>query len=343
MLSRRKRVAFACVTALLTLLVLEAGSRLFWKLGYGVGFWRPRLILAWYPELAWVDGWPIRNDDENFDVLLLGGSVLHPDWGFVREVLFEELTLRSRRPLWIHNLAQGGHTSLDSFEKYRRIGKERFDVVVAYEGLNDVRANNCPPEVFRSDYTHFARYADVQRADAHPEARFVTLPFTVATAWARVREVLGRDRRLPVHRQGPEWTKHGSTIRTAEPFERHVEGIVETARRRGERLVLATFAWHLPAEYDLERFHRRELDYCRHGSPVELWGEPANVAATLRVHNEIVRRVAARHGVPLVDEERLLPRDGALFNDLCHLSHRGCAVFAANLADAIAPLMGRSR
>ncbi|MCI0585978.1 MAG: GDSL-type esterase/lipase family protein [Planctomycetes bacterium] len=336
----RRRRRLLLLSPILLLGLLELVSRLYGSLFHGVGFLRPDLYVAFYPELRPFEERCVRNDDEAFDILLLGPSVLHPDWGFVQECLYEELLYRTGRVVWIHNLSQGGHTSLDSLLKYGRLGEERFDLVVVYHGINETRANNAPPSVFRRDYTHYSWYARLKCLEGHPESRLVTLPTTAAWCLSAAKEKLGLATVLPRDRPREDWVRYGSDVKTVEPFRENLTRILEIARLRGEPVLLMTFAFHIPEGYESGKFYRKELDYTRHDSPIELWGSPANVAAGIEAHNAVVRELAQRHGTHFVDEDRRVPKRGENFNDVCHLTFRGCERFVEGMAEVIVPLAG---
>ena len=337
----RKRVLLL-LSPLALLGLLELVSRLYWTFFHGVGFLRPDLYLAFYPELRPFEKWPVRNDDEAFDILVLGPSVLHPSWGFVQEFLYEELTYRTKRTVWIHNLSQGGHTSLDSLLKYRRLGDQRFDLVVFYQGINETRANNCPPSVFRSDFTHYSWYAQLKSLERHPESRWFTLPYTSSYVLCEAGEKLGLRTVLPRDLPRGDWVRYGSDVKSAGPFRENLTEILDLARGRGEPVLLMTFAYYIPEDYEVGKFYRKELDYTRHGSPVELWGSPANVAAGIEAHNAVVRELSERYGTHFVDQEMRIPKKGEFFNDVCHFTYKGCDRFVQGMAEVIVPLAAGS-
>jgi hypothetical protein len=72
----------------------------------------------------------------------------------------------------VHLAAAGAQTSRDSYLKYRWLSSKRFDLVVLYDGINEACANNCPPNVFRADYSHYAWYRFLNDFDrSRPSAR----------------------------------------------------------------------------------------------------------------------------------------------------------------------------
>lgn len=256
----------------------------------------------------------------------------------MQECLLEELTYRTKRRVWIHNLSQGGHSSQDSTRKYRSLEENRFDLVVFYHAINETRANNCPSVVFRQDYGHPSWYRHLRRLDARSESGAFVLPYTVAYAISELAEKVGWTTVLPPDLPPEDWVRFGAEVKTVEPFRENLTRILDVAVERGEAVLLMTFAYYLAAGYDRGRFERRELDYVRHGPPVELWGAPANVVAGIEAHNAVVRDLASRYGTFFIDQAARLPRSGVNFNDICHLSYRGSARFVENMAEVIVPL-----
>lgn len=325
------------LAAVLCLAILELGARAFWSVRYGVPFLEPdRIGLSHYPGLGDVRSLPASREDEVFDVLLLGGSVLHRFWGDVQDQLGGQLSA-TRGRVRIVNLARAAHNSLDSLTKYRLLADARFDLVLVYHGINEVRVNNVPPDVFRSDYGHNPWYEAVGvLAPYHGEA-VLALPYTARFLWMRVRQRWHPDRYL-AEPPRDAWQAYGGTLSSVEPFEANLEAIVALAAERGDPLVLVTFALHLADDYTLEAFRAKQLDYGLHRDPIELWGRPEHVRAAVAAQNERVRRIAARHpGVVLVDLERTLPRGAAHFDDVCHLTAAGSEAFARAVVAALPP------
>jgi hypothetical protein len=118
-------------------------ARAFWSLSYGVPFRDPsRILYAYYPELRRVDSERPGHGDKFYDILFLGGSTLHRDFGQVDQVLLEELAYKGRRNIRIFNLAMSAHTSRDSWIKYAALGAAALNWCSFYHGINETRANN---------------------------------------------------------------------------------------------------------------------------------------------------------------------------------------------------------
>jgi hypothetical protein len=321
------------VSALLCVVSAEVGARAFWSAAYGVPFRSPdRILYAYYPELEMVDREQPAHGDAFYDILLLGASTLHHGWSQVAQSLSEQLALHGRRNVRIFNLALPGHTSRDSWLKYAALGKARFELVLVYHGINEARANNVPPKLFREDYAHYSWYESVNALAPYHGAASFALPYTLRHLAVRLRSLLKADQYVPTDSPRKEWVRYGRDPRSAVPFRQNLSAILDLARGRGDRVMLMTFAIYVPQDYSLEAFNAKRLNYALHQLPLELWGDPEHVVRTVAVHNEIVRGLAAQHeGVLFVDQARLMPGSGRYFNDPCHFTVIGAAKFVANL------------
>ena len=179
--------------------LLWVAERLFWRLIAG---WRapaaprPDASPVWdhyYPELRASGATVPRGDgDDHIDVLLLGGSVLQQAEGAIEAALRAGLGARVR----VFSLAKSAHTSRDSFLKWGRVAGRRFDAVVIYDSINDVRMNCCPEGAFRDDYTHCRWYRELDRRLA---AGRLTIPELITDSATRG---IASSRRL----RRPSWT-----------------------------------------------------------------------------------------------------------------------------------------
>lgn len=332
----RKLLALA-LSLVVTVIAAEFTARAFFWFYYGVPFTDPgRVLYTYYPELRQVDdAWPSRSG-QYYDVLLLGESVLHREWGEVEPALREALAYSGHRNVRIFNLAEPAHTSRDSWLKYAALDRGRFQLVIVYDGINETRANNAPPELFRDDYGHYAWYATANAlAPYHPSAT-LALPYTLRYLSENARSVLHPDRYVPTHSPRPEWLQYGAHPRTPAAFERNIESILNLAAQRGDRVMLMTFATYVPEHYTIGAFKEKRLDYGLHLNAIEIWGKPENVLATVAAHNDVIRSLAARHpGVLLVDQARLMVGSNRFFNDVCHLTLVGSQEFAEHIVAAL--------
>jgi hypothetical protein len=221
--------------------------------------------------------------------------------------------------------------------KYRWLAEQHFDLVVVYDGINDTRMNNAPPGMFCDDYSHCHWYQCVNRLDEHPTLYQLALPYTALFVADRIAGATGMKWYVPRHNPRDQWTEHGNDIRTRATFQANLREIVTTAKQRGERIVVMTFAAFIPADDSRASGAAGQLsDGAPHGSPIELWGKPAHVSAALNAQNDAVRELAAQHSeVVFVDQDRLLARTGTNFSDCCHFTEDGCTQFTQKILAAL--------
>lgn len=300
------------------------------------------MVLKYFPKLQQNDFSDAEGKDE-FRVLLLGGSVLHKNHGTIAEDLlieFQELAKAKSKTLRLINLAYMGHTTMDSRMKLQLLQDFRLDLVVVYHGINETRANNIPSELFHNDYRHYATYQRVHAILDHPEMNYFVLPYLVRRLanglWHQwfPHDYISRD--YPRE----EYLKFGAEIKTKEPFRSNLTAIIKDCNDREIPAVIGTFAFHFPADYSKEKILSGEYDgynmpATRKQFPVEIWGVAENVVKGLEVHNEVIREVAAKEECVFVDYEKQIPDLPENYDDICHLSDRGCHLFVKALMNEI--------
>lgn len=343
-----RRVLRGGLFLLYLVVVLEVGSRAFWMVKYDL----PVLPGQenWYGlfyeelELSKVLETDLRGDDEHFDVLLLGGSVLYNFGYYLGEdggAVDARLRGSTGVPVRTFNLAYHAMTTRDSLTKYRLMDAwdKHFDLVVIYHGVNDTRMNNCPRKMFRDDYTHMAFYDQIERMEAKAWLLpLLQLPFTAEYAVTSLMDKASGFYLPSSGILGTSWTSHGTDVKTEGPFRDNLQAIFELARRRSEKVLLVTFPWYIPENYTCERYLAGQLDYAEGMiiSPVETWGTVAGVSKGLTVHNRVIRELAAANqDVLFVDIEAAIPREGTWYRDVCHLTMWGYRQVLEAIAPAI--------
>lgn len=301
------------------------------------------ILYAYYPEMWRVWNKRPAHDDDFFDILLLGGSVLHRNWGSVEQQLLERLHRLGHRNVRTFNLAVPAHTSRDSWLKYAALSEHRFELVLFYHGVNEVRTNNAPPDVFREDYSHYWWYEILNTlAPYHGSASF-SLPYTFRFLGVRAKQSIFPDRYIrDANLPRKEWVKYGRDHRSVASFESNLRSIVDEAGSRGDDMLFMTYALYVPGDYSPEKFKEKRLDYVLHLTPIEIVGRPEFVVATVAAHNEVVYRMAAENeGALFVDQARLMGDSPDSFNDPFHFTTQGCSRFVDNLVEALLPRLTR--
>lgn len=312
-------------------LLLEVWARGYYTARRGMGFFAPAgdQVYMWYPGLKALGRY--KYDRESFNLLLLGGSVLTEDWGQVPEYLNSKIESVLGKKANVVNLAAAAHSSLDSLYKYEWTGGEKFDMVAFYQGINEVRANNVPPEIWQKDYSHYSWYDEVNFYFRHPWLRKtgLMLPYFIKHLLVQLdREVINPDGHVPEHSPRPEWLEYGGDIKTSESFRDNLAGIIGIAKARKEPLMVMTFAYVPPRDNGLDA-----------DSPsvkfTEIWGDEENVIRGIKAHNEVVRSLARKDDLIFLDQEKLMGGKKEYFTDICHFSAEGSETFAGNMAGKI--------
>jgi hypothetical protein len=236
------------------------------------------------------------------------------------------------------------HTTLDSYYKYKYLyNGYDFDLVIIYHGINELRANNCPPEMFRDDYSHYSYYKTVNSAVKLFDIPLLNRSFLALKIILSYQEFLkqrieashpGGDAYIAEHDPNPQWMHYGKEVRSAFPFKRNMENILRLAQERKQRVLLMTFASCFPPNYNRSAFETGLIPYGEgmdEGVPIELFGLPDNVRQGLIVHNEIIRELALKYDCYFLDQAKLMNDNLDYFIDVCHFSHQGITAFAINI------------
>jgi hypothetical protein len=361
--------------------VAELVVRTYGVLVYKVPFFKQQHIIGYYyPELNPFLSGEVKNADaEELRVLILGGSAATNTLCDIEANIESSITVEGKK-VNAYSLARYAQNSLDARLKYEFVKDYHFDYIFYYEAINDNRANNCPKEVFKENYSHIEFYNDVQLITKHKELKFVALPFYIdflinkiavssgkkklipkeyfvlnkklfdpqllrqkdsvgTPGWNLYNEMKNRpDKVVTISMQDIDtnWINDGSDIKSAKPYYNNVKAIEKLSKAKGEKLILASYAYYLPADYSLIKFLYEKMDYAEQRWPVEIYGKSANVLKGLAVHDSIINSIANNNpNILYFNFDSILPHTGEYFNDVCHLSPQGCLLLSQQLADKI--------
>jgi hypothetical protein len=328
----RSRLAFAIlllvISSLASLAGLEVASRILFAKSYDLPFGFSIEELR-HPSLS-VEMQAYSPDHRN--VLLLGGSVLHA-------VAKSNALMKtdSGRNIRFYNLADNAHTSLDSRHKYQYLVERgyRFDDVIFYHAINEVRANNVPDDLFSPTYDHYAFYRLANLIFAETGGFEALLARTTLGYRLLALSIprLQADRMVPEHIPKPEWVAFGQHIKTVPPFRANLRAIRALAEAQGTRFIAPIFAFHLAPGYSIDAYRNNQLDYVAEvgtGVAVELWGNPKNVIKGMLAHNDVIR-AEVKDYIPTYT----ISDDIRNFVDICHFSRAGITAFTDLIRDAL--------
>ncbi len=273
---------------------LEISSRIYWFIKYDIPFFHTEKIMyRYYPELRNIQERSNDKDDSSFNILLLGGSVLHYYYGNIERILLEKLTYETRRRITISNASGIAHTSLDSYYKYKYLSDKQFDLVIFYHGINETRANNISSSLFKQDYSHYCWYKCINALDKHRHIiKYFSFPYTVEYLYINFSDKTGIAEYITIDNPHESWLRYGSSIKTIGSFKHNLMKIIDISISKCEPLLLMSFAYYISKNYTENIFKTKLLDYTLHSCAIKLRGTPKNVAAGISTHNKIIRQVS---------------------------------------------------
>ena len=323
------------VIMVFSFLLLEAGLRALLCLTTGAAFFHPSTVIyRYYPELIPIQQADISNTDSTLDILILSCSVLHRDWvDIVSEMNKCMQVPAGYNRVKIYNASGVGHGSRDNLIKYGLLKDKKFDVVIYYDAINDSRLNNCPEDVFKSDYSHCMWYDEINHIMRHPEIDITVLPFFYDWMKIRFKSLFEKDAYIPKHYSlRPQWLVYGSNMKSLPCYESNLKQIMDMAQNRGAKFLYLTFAYYVPSGYSGLKFRNKSLDYsfCDHSRETEIWGSPQNVSRFIESINADSKIwVKPYKNAHWADLGAQFPKSGEYFADICHFSPKGIQKFAA--------------
>lgn len=298
------------------------------------------IIYKYYPQLPPIQQANISNADSIFDVLILSCSVLHTDWGDIISQLRVNTKLSNPySSLKIYNASGVGHSSYDNWVKYSLLKNKNFDLIVYYDAINDARLNNCPAEVFKTDYSHYEWYLNINSILKHPEINFTVLPYLLERCVVGLRKLVFAKSFIPVHYTlRPEWLDNGNSFKSLSCYKKNLTNILKLSIEKNSRLMFVGFLRYLPVDYSLNDFETRKLNYtfCNRSRETEIWGHPENVVSFIDSANLVANQLSL--GFPnstYVDLRTEMTESGEHFADICHFSKAGLNLFAKLLGKKI--------
>jgi len=327
---------------LFLLLLIEAGSRIFLINRYAsaslVDF--STIIYDYYPKIKEINEIAPSTKDQKFDILLIGGSVLHPNNGEVEHELKKQLAgLESNTVITTYNAAIPGHTSRDSKLKMDLLRRKHFDLIIFYHGINEVRANNCVEDVFKQDYSHFKWYDEVNEVIQHQNSVFAA-PLAFGLWKVNLKQRIFPHHYIPKEIPRNGWTEYGKQIKTEASFRINLESIREVATSMQSQLLVPTFTYYLPENYSFENFQKNKDRDERPRFPLKIWGKPQNVVNGIEAHNRVVLSLAKmQDDLTVIDLHAQMPKGDLYFDDICHLSEIGSKRFVEILMQEVSEIL----
>ena len=310
--NRSRELALVMVVSFICLGLLEFASRYLYAVqrGFPITYSIEELV---YPPLYE----QFRDyTDEGVHVLLIGGSVLY------LAGLEGRIESAFDPPARVYNVAQTAHSSLDARTKLEWALEQghRFDYVVFYEAINDVRANNVPPDRFELEYNHYFFYRRVNTVfnGRKPWLRMLLHSSLYYRAYELTSD-LGSTRmfgRGLVHLAFPreDWLRYGGDIKSAETFRRNLSRIADLCEQHGAKLIVPRYVY----DPRLDQWATGDIEWTddQANRYTEQWGLAENIRKGIQAHNRVIEELSGHFN--LIDTSPLIRPEN--FVDPCHLT-----------------------
>lgn len=274
-------------------------------------------------------------NEQDINILLLGGSVLDDIVPRFRE------TYQENKKIKIYDMAAAAHSTRDSKLKLEYLTRKgfKFDHIIFYHGVNDARANNVPPEMFKENYDHYFFYSQINPA-FNLENKVLRLFLKSAIfikAYQSFFYYVFKDdegRFVPAHNPREKWLRYGHDLKSVKSFSENLSSIIKNATSTDSKLIIPRFATFLPENYDQLKHKNNQLGYAQiDGSSkyfliVDAWGKFKNVKKAVHEHNKIIKNFSDRF--QYIDTTSF-DENGKLFVDPCHFSSDGINLFVSSL------------
>ncbi len=226
------------------------------------------------------------------------------------------LKQKTQKSLEVNNCSQGGYNSADLLVRYSlQIIDTQPDYVILYHAYNDIRPYLTPN--FSSDYSHCRKNLSEEYWKFSIGSKIPSVPINFINYLTNKFLFPGNERYalLDVVSKG----KINSEINFSEglkAYERNIQSMISLSSSNNIKIILCTFCLYL---YD------------------KIKNDPLSILYKKIVtqENEIIRNLAKKNNLKLVDCYSLIPQEDENFLDICHLSPKGMNLLAKHISDSI--------
>jgi lysophospholipase L1-like esterase len=229
--------------------------------------------------------------------------------------LEKKLSCMLNIPVEVNNCGMGGYNSAEIFIRFAlQVIDTDPDAVVIYHAYNDISAYLTKD--FVSDYSHCRKNLGDSYWTYAIGSRIPFIPFKFVDALVS-RWIPGNIRYALL-----DQVSKGVVDFTANPdpglatYRRNIQHIIDLCRCNNIKVVLSTYCHFL---YDGIKTDPLHLTY----------------ADIVRKENNIMRELAAKNELILVDNDTLMPKDAKYFVDSVHFTPEGMCRLATNIAQSL--------
>lgn len=215
----------------------------------------------------------------------------------------------------VNNCGQGGYTSAEMLIKFLldTIDTEP-DIVVIYYAYNDLIPSLTPH--YQSDHSHARRnlgevYHLYRLASIIPDIRLASFNFLINYC------LFSQNIRFSLlNKVSRGRIDVKSDFQGVGTYRRNLEHVINICKANGIHAILSTFSQYLYPQVQNKEVY---LKLCE----------------GIKLENDVMRSLAAKHGLPLVDNAYLVPEEDKYFMDTMHFTPEGMRLVAENISRSI--------
>jgi lysophospholipase L1-like esterase len=222
------------------------------------------------------------------------------------------------------NCGMGGWDSIDIMVNFMlNVCDYQPDAIIIYHANNDIPYSAI--EGFRPDYDHAKRSIDEVYTNLENMARFPYIPSYLYYYFLNLffKKALSDSQNTGSvkYKKKAHWEK--CKFQSLQTYQRNLENIIAICKSRNIQVVLSTY------------IHMREFNEV-HGTVAKKTQEG------IRLENDVMRMLADKHKLLLVDNAKTFPREEKYFTDTIHFSHLGMKKLAESLVEPICQAVGNN-
>ncbi|MDC0161640.1 GDSL-type esterase/lipase family protein [bacterium] len=236
--------------------------------------------------------------------------------------LEEELNLnlkKNNKSVEVNNFGIGGWNSADILINFLlNVFDTKPNMIVIYHAYNDLGISLT--DNFKSDYSHSKINFAYNFSKLEILKKFINIKFQFYNYC--VLSFLGIKYKEPeIHGQTETLKPNiNNEFKGFNTYQRNLELIIKICKSSNIEVVISTFV-HLKTEEEI--INKLEKKYLN----------------GLKYENKIIKELATKYNLTLVDNESLIPKEIDLFTDPIHFSHKGMRAISANFSKKILELL----
>ena len=262
----------------------------------------------------------IDSISKNFKINCLGGSTTGNYLEYQGNIHsypieLEKILNNDFEKFEVNNCAQGGYNSADLLVRFSlQFLDTKPDLVIIYHAYNDIRSYLV--KNFKSDYSNSRKnLGEVMwkfyLSSIFPSSLFGLLNYLFHT-WFPNNDRYSLIESIS-HKQNLDTKNYMDGIKT---FKRNLQSIIDLCKSNKIKVILSTFCFYL---------HDQVKD-----NPLHL-----KLKEIVQMENKIIKDLAIKNNLILVDNEKLVEKNDENFVDTVHFSHIGMKKIANNFANQI--------